>query len=213
MVKIVPAILTKDLKEINDKLAKGEGIVDRIQIDIIDGQFVNNKTVEPSSLENIETNLKLDFHLMTKNPIDWVEGCIRGMADRIIGQIEKMDSQIDFIGKVQEVGASVGLAIDINTPVSALDPVIIEDLDVILVMAVPAGFGGQKFDPQSLTKIQELNEIRTRDNCRFLLAVDGGETPETVHQVAAAGADEIVIGNRLFNGNLKENIDQLLAAI
>lgn len=212
MVKIIPAILTNDIKEIEEKLARSEGIVDRVQIDVIDGQFAASRTIDPSFVRNIETDINLDFHLMTKEPVDWVEKAVTGGADRIIGQIEKMTSQVDFVGKVQSVGLSVGLAIDIETPVSSFDPVVLTNLDVVLVMAVKAGFGGQKFDKRALAKIRWLDETRVRDDTPYKICVDGGETLETVDDVRVAGVDEIVVGKRIFQGDLVKNIKKFTGA-
>jgi ribulose-phosphate 3-epimerase len=212
MVQIIPAILTNDIREIEEKLKRAEGIVERVQIDIIDGQFVENRTIDPSALEKIETDLDLDFHLMTKEPIDWVERAVRGGADRVIGQIEQMSDQLAFVGKVQEVGLSVGLAIDLETPVSAFDPTILNNLDVVLIMAVKAGFGGQEFNLKALEKIKKLDEIRVRDDSPFRICVDGGETLETIDDTHLAGADEVVVGKSLFKGDLAVNIRNFVKA-
>ncbi|OGM80338.1 hypothetical protein A2361_02805 [Candidatus Woesebacteria bacterium RIFOXYB1_FULL_40_26] len=212
MIQIIPAILSNDIKEVGEKLAQVDGVSGKIQIDVIDGVFANNKTVDPSALEFIETDLKLDFHLMTKEPIDWVERAVRGMADRIIGQVEMMTDQVGFVGKVSEVGLSVGLAIDLPTSISKLDPTILTNLDVVLVMSVPAGFGGQEFDRRALAKIKELDEIRIRDDTPFKICVDGGINTNNISDVVKAGADELVIGEGLFAGNIKENIDSLMKA-
>jgi len=207
MVEIIPAILTTDINEVREKLARAEGICKRVQIDIIDGVFVQNRTVDPSALEMVETDLALDFHLMTKEPALWVERAVRGGADRVIGQIEKMASQVDFVGKVQSIGLSVGLALDIETPVSDLDPTILGSLDVVLLMAYPAGFGGQPFDARVLTKIEVLDEMRAKDDTPFRICVDGGETTSTIDNTHLAGADEVVIGKRIFDGDLTRNIE------
>ena len=212
MIQIIPAILSNDIKEVGEKLAQVDGVSGKIQIDVIDGVFANNKTVDPSALEFIETDLKLDFHLMTKEPIDWVERAVRGMADRIIGQVEMMTDQVGFVGKVSEVGLSVGLAIDLPTSISKLDPTILTNLDVVLVMSVPAGFGGREFDRRALAKIRELDEIRIRDDTPFKICVDGGINTNNISDVVKAGADELVIGEGLFAGNIKENIDSLMKA-
>jgi len=206
MVEIIPAILTSDIREIQEKIAVAEEVVKRVQIDIIDGQFAQNKTVDPSAIEVVDTEIQLDFHLMTKEPIDWVERSARGGADRIIGQIEMMSDQVAFLGKVQELGLSVGLAIDLKTEISSLDATILGNVDVILVMAVEAGFGGQKFDPKVLAKINKLAKIRAKGGARFRICVDGGETENTVDETRFSGADEIVVGARIFQGDLAENI-------
>lgn len=210
MLEIIPAILTNNLVELKELLARAEGVVERAQIDIVDGQFAGNKTIDPSTLKDIETDLKLDFQLMVKEPVHWTERSIVAATDRIIGHIEMMRDQVEFVGKVSEVGASVGLAIDVKTPVSALDPTILSNLDVVLVMSVPAGFAGQKFVPSALAKIKELDEIRARDDTPFRIFVDGGVTVDNIKRVRLAGTDEVGIGRRIFDGDLKENIEMFM---
>ena len=212
MVEIIPAILTNDIREIEEKLKRAETLAQRVQIDVLDGQFVANRTVDPSFVGNIETDLTLDFHLMTKEPIDWVERAVRGGADRIIGQIEQMANQLEFVGKVSEVGLSVGLALDLDSEVSELDPTILNNLDVVLVMSVKAGFGGQKFDPKAIKKIKDLDKIRVRDDTPFKICVDGGITKENIKEVTKAVADEVAIGGRIFEGDLAQNLERFRKA-
>lgn len=212
MVYVIPAILTNDPKELVEKMRALEGIAKRVQIDIVDGVFANNKTVLPDVISSIETDLLLDFHLMTKEPTDWVERCVEGQADRIVGHIEKMTSQRDFVGKVSAVGAKVGLALDLETPVSAVEGAIMNNLDVVLVMSTKAGFGGQDFDGGALGKIKQLNEIRARDNTPFRICADGGINEDTIRQVVEAGADEVAIGVHLFTEDLEGHIKKLREA-
>lgn len=216
MVDIIPSILTDNLgdfearlKRIEDAVDVGGAAISKIQIDVIDGVFVNNKTVDPSLLGQLDTDLGLDFHLMVKDPINWVEKCANAGADRIIGQIEMMQSQKEFVGKVQETGLYVGLAVDLGTPISKLDPVILTNVDAVLVMAVKAGWGGQKFDEKVLDKIKSLDEIRVRDSTPFKICVDGGETETTIDETHFAGADEVVIGKRLLSGDIATNVKML----
>lgn len=213
MVQIIPAILTNDPKELEEKIKLLEGIAERIQIDIIDGVFADNKTIIPDVLGEFETNLLIDFQLMTKEPIDWVEHCVRGIADRIFGHVEMMSSQIDFIGKVQEVGAKVGLALDLATPVSAIDKIIFNNLDAVLVMSVKAGFGGHEFDTRVFDKIKILNQIKTRDNTLFKICVDGGVNEENIKQIVEVGADEVAIGAHLFKEEIEKHIKKLQQAV
>lgn len=219
MVDIIPAILTDNVTELRDKVKRIDEVsfadgttVRKIQIDIIDGEFVGNKTIDPANIVGLDTDLSLDFHLMVKEPIKWVEKCATAGADRIIGQIEMMESQVDFVGRVAETGLYVGLAVDLETPISKLDPVVLTNVDVILLMAVKAGWGGQKFDKRVLEKIGEIDEIRVRDSTPFKICVDGGETEEVIDETHFAGADEIVIGKRLFAGDLGENIKKFQEA-
>ncbi|MFV1917787.1 MAG: hypothetical protein ACC618_04895 [Patescibacteria group bacterium] len=206
MVTIIPSILTNDAEELAKLIAKSEGAVERVHIDIIDGKFADNKTIDPAVLEEIDTNLKLDYHLMVEEPINWVERCARAMADRIIAQVEMMEDQTAYVGNVQEVGAKIGIGIDLATPVSKIAPVILNNLDLVLVMSVKAGFGGQEFDKRAIDKIKKLDELRVRDGARFRICVDGGITFEFIDDVHYTGADEVSIGRRLFKGSIVENL-------
>lgn len=212
MVKVIPAILTASLGELGVLLTRCEGIVDRVQIDIIDGNYADNKTIDPVVFESIDTDLNLDFHLMVKEPRNWVERCARAGADRIIGQVEMMKSQKGFIEKVQSAGAYIGFGIDLKTSVDSIDKSLINSLDSVLVMSVPAGRGGQEFDARALKKIRELDEIRSRDTTPFNIVDDGGITLDSVDDARRAGADEVVIGRRLFDGDLKVNIERYIKA-
>ncbi|MBI3396877.1 hypothetical protein HY045_00210 [Candidatus Woesebacteria bacterium] len=218
MVEIIPAILTNDLTEIEEKLRRIEDLeiggvnIHRAQIDVIDGVFADNKTVDPALLSNVDTNLLLDFHLMCDEPVKWIEKSVNAGADRIIGQIEKMTNQIEFVEKVTETGLGVGLAVDIDTPISRINPVVLTNIDVVLLMAVKAGFGGQKFNPKVLDKIRELDEIRSNDQTPFKICVDGGETEEVIDKTHFEGADEVVIGKRLFIGDMAVNLNRLQEA-
>jgi ribulose-phosphate 3-epimerase len=161
---------------------------------------------------SVETGLFIDYHLMVDEPVDWVERCVRGYADRIIGQIEKMSDQVEFVKRVQESGAQVGLAIDLDTPVSELDSTILNNLDVVLVMSVTAGFGGQRFDDRALTKIDQLDEIRSRDDTPFKICDDGGITLENIDDVRRMGVNEVCIGKRLLEGDIVENYNEFKKA-
>lgn len=208
MIEVIPAILTSNPQELKQLINQAEEVVERIQIDVLDGQFAGNKTIEPSIFETIETNLKLDFQLMTKEPVSWVERCVRVEADRIIGHIEMMASQVEFVEKVIGTSALVGLALDLDTPISELDPEVLASLDVVLVMAVPAGFGGQEFNEEVINKIELLDKTRKKEKVNFKICVDGGVTEKVIGQLAKAGADEVCIGRRLFKGDLRENINR-----
>ncbi len=213
MVELIPSILTPDPSEAKHLLSKVEGFFDRVQIDIVDGQFAPTRTIDPSALEGSETLAKLDFHLMTKEPTDWAERVLRAGADRVIGQIEMMSSQVDFVGKVSEVGLSVGLAIDLATAVERLDETILTNLDVVLVMSVKAGAGGQEFDPRAIEKIKKLVSLRKSDTTPFRICVDGGITPENAGRLVHAGADEISVGERLIGGDIAKSIESYKKAL
>ncbi|OGM28225.1 hypothetical protein A2801_04330 [Candidatus Woesebacteria bacterium RIFCSPHIGHO2_01_FULL_41_10] len=209
--EIIPGILTSKPEEFKLFISRAEGVVRRVQIDVIDGVYADNKTVFPEIFDEIETRLSLDFHLMVNEPVKWVEKCIRAGADRIIGQIEMMGSQREFVEAVARAGIKPGLAIDIDSSVGLLDDAIQYDLDVVLVMSVPAGYGGQKFHEEALEKIHALDLMRKRDQTPFRICDDGGVTMEYVDDLRSHGADEVVIGKRIFAGNLKKNVESFIA--
>lgn len=212
-MEIIPAILTNNSQELQEKIALVEGLVKRVQIDVIDGVFANNKTVALEALENTDAAISLDIHLMVKNPIDWVEKSVRTGADRIIGQVEIMEDQIGYVAKLAEVGKEIGLALDLETPVSAIDQTILKDLDVVLVMSVKAGFGGQDFQSDALEKVKELSENRASLGLNYRICVDGGVNSENIKQIADAGADQAVVGHALYDGGVEENMNKLTEAI
>lgn len=207
-LEVIPSILTNNRAELEEMLLKSEGAVKRAQIDIIDGEFAENKTVDPAIVKEIDTSLLLDFHLMTKEPINWVEKSKTGGGDRIIGQIEMMGNQEEFVGKVEELGALVGLGIDLETPVNSLDQELIPRLDVILVMSVKAGFGGQKFQESALKKIKELSDLKQKRG-KFHICVDGGVSKENLSKIKGAGADEVSIGRRIFAPTVADGMKQI----
>lgn len=192
-------------------IQKAEGVVKRVQIDIVDGVYAENKTILPDNLRNLETSLFLDFHLMVKEPINWVESCFRSGADRIIGQIEMMQDQIAFMSKVQGLGCKAGLGIDIETGIEQIDPTILTDLDVVLLMNYPAGFGGQRFDEKVLGKIKNLVKEKSKDVTPFKICSDGGITTENVTKLKEV--DEVAIGRKIFEGDMEKNIKKLENAL
>jgi ribulose-phosphate 3-epimerase len=127
--------------------------------------------------------------------------------------VEKMGSQLDFVAKCQEVGCRVGLALDIDSPIEALDKEALADLDTVLIMSTKAGFGGQEFDPRAFKKIQDISKAREGDTTPFRICVDGGVTQEIAPKLASLGVDEVVVGKRIFEGDLLGNVSLFLANI
>lgn len=220
---IIPAILTKDPAELVEKMQRVEGLarlaegdprrIQRVQIDIVDGVFADNKTITLDMLASIETNLLLDVQLMTKEPALWVEHAVRALADRIIGHVEMMGNQRDFVVRVQETGHLVGLGLDLDTPVVKIEEDVLLDLDVVLLMSVKAGFGGQEFQNSVLPKTEELVALRQKLNTAFAICVDGGINEENIKRLQDCGADEVAIGSSLFEGDIQENLEKLRKAL
>lgn len=195
MVEVIPAILTSSPKEAFELIKKAQDKTERAQIDIIDGIFVDNKTINPEDLESVDTSLELDFHLMVKDPENWVERCARVPAGtRIIGQIEMMADQTGFVSRIQSFQLEAGLAVDLETAISDLDPTILTDLSVVLLMSVPAGFGGQEFDKRVLPKIKELVKVREGVDSQFEICVDGGVTDALLPELEEIGVTQAAMG-------------------
>ncbi len=210
---IIPAILTDTPKEFEEMLRTCDGVVERVQIDVNDGSFLGEKSFLPVEMPTLENNIYFDFHLMVKEPIHWLERSTRLGADRVFAHIEGMTSQSSFVKECQIRGLKIGLALDINTPVSLLDPLVVSDLDGVLLMGYPAGKGGQKFDDSVFVKIQELVELRKNDISPFKICVDGGVWEENIFKLYSLGVDEVAIGRRLFTGDLSANIKKLESKI
>ena len=198
MVEIIPSILTNNANDILKLLIIAEKKVSRIQIDIDDGSFLGNKTIDPILFEKIETDLFLDFHLMVDNPISWITRCVNANADRIIGQIEKMSGQPQFVEKVLRAGRKVGLAIDLDTPIDKIEDFLLINLDVVLLMSVNAGLGGQKFSENVFAKIEKLDNLRKEKSAKFRICIDGGVTSDRIKKLEELGVDEVVEGRSWF---------------
>jgi ribulose-phosphate 3-epimerase len=210
---IIPSPFTNDPEELRGFIKESENILTIFQVDINDGTFLGNKSILPEAVGDITTNLSFDFHLMVKEPINWVEKCVRAGGDRIIGHIEHMSDQGAFVGKCQEAGVKIGLALNIDTSCSEIDPSLLTDLDVILLMSYQAGKGGQVFDNRVIEKMKYFSEIKRKDSTPFSICSDGGIRPETIKLARDAGADEVTVGKWLFEGDIRDNINKLESAL
>lgn len=181
MVTIVPAILAKDATAFEEDLKKIWREVKRVQFDVIDGKFAPAETVGPEILNDIDTVVEFDAHLMVVKPEEWVERCASAGMYGIYGQVEKMEDRIKFIADSQMAGMKVGLAYDIETSLTGLEDVI-DDLDAVLLLSVKAGAQGQTFDERVLAKIKEVRKM----DKRIKIIVDGGLNEENIKKCFAA---------------------------
>ncbi len=198
-MQIIPTILTNSPEELEKKINFLRSKTDWVQIDVVDGKFAPNRTFPLEWLNNYQDkNLFWEVHLMVKNPFSWVEKCNFVLAQRVVGQIEFMNDQLDFIDRVESEGMEAGLAIDLPTSLELLNQEALFRVNLVLILSVKAGFGGQKFDPNSLKKIKELVKTRQSLNANFKIGVDGGVTPELFDPIQSAGGDICYIGSSFW---------------
>jgi ribulose-phosphate 3-epimerase len=201
-IQIAPSILSADFSDLKSVLEICKnGAADRIHIDVMDGHFVPNLTVGPVVVKWLRphTNLFLDVHLMVSNPLEMIDPFVAAGADNLTFHIEASDQPLTIIEKIRSSGVKVGLSLKPATPVEALID-FLEYIDMVLVMTVEPGFGGQVFLPGSVQKINELHEVLLAKNLRKRIAieVDGGINTSTASEVVAAGADILVAGSAIF---------------
>ncbi len=195
------ACLEGDIKEVEREGA------DLLHVDVMDGRFVPNITIGIPVVESIRkvTELPLDVHLMIVEPEKYIGEFIKAGADWISFHFEAAVHHHRIVEKIKELGAKAGIVLNPSTPVSFLEE-ILPFLDFVLIMSVNPGFGGQRFIPTSLKKIEKLREMKGKLNPNLLIEVDGGIKPNNVEPVLRAGAEVIVSGSGVFKGNILENI-------
>lgn len=220
MVTVIPAIMPKSLRELEEQLAKVWSFAPRVQLDVMDGIYRPEKTISPELLNQIDTIVTWDVHLMVDQPEKWIKQCVMGGAERIFGQVEKMVDMTAFIADAQAETMAVGLAYDIDTPLDGLEEVI-NDLDAILLMSVQAGAQAREFDERVLAKIKQVRKM----NKRIPIVIDGGINEEKMKEcLTAEWAEEIeedelnrstlgiefVVGSHLLTAeNVEEELNHL----
>ena len=215
MIELAPSILSADFARLADHVrAAAEGGATLLHVDVMDGHFVPNITIGPPVVASLRkaTDLSLDVHLMIENPDQFIPGFVDAGADWISVHQEACVHLNRTLELIRFRGARVGVVINPATPVETLSEVL-DLIDFVLVMSVNPGFGGQKFIPSSVRKIEKLAALRNRSGQRFRIEVDGGIALDTVPSVVRAGAEVLVAGNAVFGaGDPKSNAQRLLKA-
>jgi ribulose-phosphate 3-epimerase len=200
MPLIAPSILSADFTQLGNEIRAVEKAgADWIHVDVMDGHFVPNITMGPLVVEAVRrsTTLPVDVHLMIANPDAYIESFAKAGANIITVQVETCPHLHRSIHLIKEKGAKAGAVLNPATPLSALDWMI-EDLDVVLIMSVNPGFGGQNFIASSLEKIRRLRALINGRGLTTLIEIDGGVNSSTVADVVRAGADVLVAGSAVF---------------
>ncbi|WP_304681216.1 ribulose-phosphate 3-epimerase [uncultured Clostridium sp.] len=213
MIKIAPSILSADFSKLGEEIINLHNAgADFIHIDVMDGEFVPNITFGMPVIKAIrnKTDKVFDVHLMINNPQRYIDEFILAGADIITLHYEAEKHLDRAIQYIKSKGVKAAIALNPATPTMVLKD-IIANLDMVLIMSVNPGFGGQKFIPYSLNKIREVKEMALKaNNSNILIQVDGGIDKNNVKDVIEAGANVIVAGSAVFgDGNLEENIKAL----
>src|SRR6266576_6910809 len=199
-VRIAPSILSADLSKLADEIAMlEEGGADWIHVDVMDGRFVPNLTFGAKVIESVRklSSLPIDVHLMVVEPENYFESFVAAGANGMSIHTEVSPHLQRQLNRIRELGCRAGAVVNPATPLTAVSEVL-TDIDLLLVMTVNPGFGGQKFIKGSLDKIRRARQMLALGGSEALLEVDGGIDRKTIHSVFEAGADTFVAGNSIF---------------
>jgi len=216
LVKIAPSILSADFTRLGEQVLAVEAAgVDRVQIDVMDGWFVPNITVGTLAIRALRplTRLMLEAHLMVESPEDFIERFVGAGADTIIVHQEVTPQLHRSIEQIHSLGKRAGVAINPATPAAAISEVL-ASVQLVLVMTVNPGFGGQEFIPDTLRKIRQVRNAIRQQGLECEVEVDGGINVETAPLVVEAGADVLVAGSAVFGAKdgVAVAIQRLLAS-
>ena len=216
MKKLAPSILSADFSFFVEDVAKIEaGGADYIHVDVMDGHFVPNITYGPVVMKSLlgKTDLPFDVHLMIENPDQYLEDFVTPNTAFITVHQEACTHLNRTIQHIKSLGVKAGVSLNPATSLSTLD-YILEDVDMVLIMSVNPGFGGQKFIPSALEKIRELAEIRRAEELDFEIEIDGGANLDNVQEIVSAGTDIVVAGSAVFKTpDIEETTKQFISKI
>ncbi|MCH8020824.1 ribulose-phosphate 3-epimerase [candidate division KSB1 bacterium] len=200
-IKIAPSILSADFARLEEDVKKVEaGGADLLHIDVMDGHFVPNITIGPLIVQALRprTKLPLDVHLMIENPERYIDAFAEAGADYLTVQVEACVHLHGVLQAIRTAGMKAGVALNPHSPLATIEEVL-ADLDLILIMSVNPGFGGQKFIPESLDKLRRTQKLlRQREFTRIEVEVDGGVKLENAKEIVEAGAEILVSGSGIF---------------
>ena len=213
-IKIAPSILSADFSQLGNEIKRLEKAgADMIHVDVMDGHFVPNLTMGPPVIKTLRkyTNLPFDVHLMISPVHKYIKDYAEAGANIITIHPEATENLEMSIKHIKDLGKKVGVSLNPNTQIDVIKK-ILSNINLVLIMSVHPGFGGQKFMPEVLDKIKKLKKIKDQKNLKFDIEVDGGINFDNNKLVIDAGANILVSGTAVFennNGDIKKNIDTL----
>jgi len=213
-IQISPSILSADFSQLGNEIRRlEEGGADMIHVDVMDGHFVPNLTIGPPVIKALkkQCSIKFDVHLMISPVHKYIESYADAGADIITIHPEATDNLEESILKIKSLNKKVGVSLN---PESKIDIIInyLDKIDLVLIMSVNPGFGGQKFIPEVLDKVKQLKKIQSENNMNFDIEIDGGINFDNCQTAIEAGANILVSGTTVFksnNGDIKKNINLL----
>ena len=213
-IQISPSILSADFSQLGNEIRRLEnGGADMIHVDVMDGHFVPNLTIGPPVIKSLKkhSSILFDVHLMISPVHKYIEAYSNAGADIITIHPEATDNLKSSILKIKSLNKKVGVSLN---PETKIDTIIkyLNEIDLVLIMSVNPGFGGQKFMPEVLNKVKQLKEIQSWDNMNFDIEIDGGINFDNCQSAIEAGANILVSGTTVFksnNGDIKKNINLL----
>jgi len=213
-IQISPSILSADFSQLGKEIKKlEEGGADLIHVDVMDGHFVPNLTIGPPVIKTLRnyTKLPFDVHLMISPVHKYIKNFVDAGSDIITIHPEATENLEESINLIKELNKKVGVSLNPNTKINVIESQL-NSIDLVLIMSVFPGFGGQKFIPETIKKIKDLKKIKDNNNFSFDIEVDGGINFSNSKDVINAGANILVSGTTIFkenNGDIKKNIETL----